>query len=167
MTRKIVPYSIGCEPSPSAPAETLLQDGWTTLLLFFAVSEEVQAPGHLNDLGVAVLECMDCAATKFGYPNDEGIPEHPLYRNGLSDASSAVLELVDSGWAEEMMEMMRESARRIRGSSATHQVANLRHFVICFKELTFECLASELVVRHYARDFSEGFRYVRARFSGH
>ena len=34
-------YDIGCEPSPSVPAETLIQDGWATYLLFFAASKSV------------------------------------------------------------------------------------------------------------------------------
>ena len=70
MTPRVHPFDIGCEPSPSVPAETLLADGWKTYLLFFAVSKG-------KDLGVAVLDCDHCVMSKFGYPNDEGLEEHP------------------------------------------------------------------------------------------
>jgi hypothetical protein len=78
MGPRICAFDIGCEPSPSVPAETLLQDGRKTYLLFFAVSKVVEESGYFEDLGVAVLDCKRCATAKFGYPNDEGLPEHPL-----------------------------------------------------------------------------------------
>lgn len=40
-------YDIGCEPSPSVPSETLLQDGWGTFLLFFAVSKTIGSNGSV------------------------------------------------------------------------------------------------------------------------
>ena len=164
MTRQVVPYNIGCEPE-SVPAETLLQDGWATFLLFRAVSRTVSTSGHLDDLGIAVLECTGCAATKFGYPNDEGLHEHPLYDRGLSDAPTAVVEVTDSAWAREVSEQMRLSTARIWGTSPSS--ASLRHFLICLKELTFECLASQMEVKLYTKDFSAAFAYVQARFSEH
>jgi hypothetical protein len=171
MPLHISAYDIGCEPSPSVPAETLLQDGWATFLLFFAVSKSIGASGHLDDLGVAVLECVGCAATKFGYPNDEGLPEHPLYGSGLSGASSAVSEIAGSDWAKEVAEQMCQSASRIWGGRETPQTTSsatsLRHFVITLKGLTFECLASSLVVKSYAADFPSAFSYVQSRFNEH
>jgi hypothetical protein len=165
MTKQVVPYNIGCEPE-CVPAETLLQDGWATFLLFRAVSQTVSASGYLDDLGIAVLECVGCAATKFGYPNDEGLPEHPLYNRGLGDAPTAVLEVIDSDWAQEVSEQMRLSTARIWGSTSPSRPL-LRHFVVCLKELTFECLASQMAVKQYTKDFSAAFAYVQARFSEH
>ena len=76
--------------------ETLIQDGWKTYLLFFAVSQNVQEDGHLKDLGVAILECIDSSSAKMGYPNDEGLPEHSLWNHGLSSTSTSVVEVVGS-----------------------------------------------------------------------
>src|SRR4051794_36899649 len=91
------PFDVGCEPSPSVPAETVLQDGWKTYLLFWSVSKSVGASGYLDDLGVAVVDCQGCVLTKFGYPNDEGTPEHPLYSLGF-DVGSSIQEVVASNW---------------------------------------------------------------------
>ncbi|WP_143479649.1 hypothetical protein [Aquipseudomonas alcaligenes] len=167
MAQRIIPYSIGCEPSPSVPAETLLQDGWSAFLLFFAVSQTASSSGYLEDLGVAVLECIGCVATKFGYPNDEGLSEHPLYTQGLSSSASSVVEVADSQWVKEVENQMYESTKRIRGSFAAKSSNTLRHFVICLKELTFECIANELSVAQYAQDFPTALSYVQTRFSEH
>src|SRR3982751_1853612 len=118
MTVSLCPHSIGCMPSPSVPAETLMQDGWSTFLLFFACSETVGNSGFLEDKGVAVLECESCAVTKFGYPNDEGLPEHPLYSLGMAVASSPILEVVGSVWASEVAAQARASSDRIWGGRA-------------------------------------------------
>jgi hypothetical protein len=163
-------YDIGCEPSPSVPAETLIQDGWATYLLFYAVSKPVEA-GYLKDLGVAVVECKHCSAAKFGYPNDEGLAEHPLYALGLGTAESSILEVVGSTWAHEVHQQIIASSRRIwSGRNSTWEPAESeppRHFIIPMKEKTFECLASTLSVELFAKDFHEALEYVRRRLSEH
>lgn len=165
MTQRLIAYTIGCRPSPSIPAETLLQDCCSTFLLFFAVSESVGTSGYLDELGVAVLEPIGCVMTKFGYPNDEGLPEHPLYQFGLADGSP-VKELVNSAWAKEVAHQIAESSRRIWGAPSSAEVeSELRHFVIRLKEKTFECLASQLVVKKYAKGFPEAFAFVQAQFA--
>lgn len=164
-------YDIGCEPSPSVPAETLLQDGWKTFLLFFAVSKAVGSDGRLDDLGVAVVDCRDCASSKFGYPNDEGMPEHPLYPCGLAEAGSSILEVIESPWAMEVSEQMVASSRRIWGGrgmgSGWSSERRLRHFIIVLKEVTFECLASSLVVDRFCECFDEAYAYVLAKLAEH
>lgn len=164
--QRIVPYEIGCQPSASVPAELLLQDDRRAFLLFFAVSNEVSPSGFLEDLGVAVLECVGCAATKFAYPNDEGLPEHPLYRFGLHDLDRWVLEVVDSVWAQEVESQMRATAARIWGKDRTSDRPSVRHFLIPLKEWTFECLALELVVRYYGKDYRDALRYAHERLFG-
>jgi len=168
MATRVQPYDIGCEPSPSVPAETLLQDGWKTYLLFWAVGKAARGSGGLDDLGVAVMDCRDCAMSRFGYPNDEGLPEHPLYAAGLGSAGTAVVEVLDSAWAAEVAEQRLASARRIWGGrgmdwgwarNRTH-----RHFVVTFKEATFECIASELVVERFCATFDAAYAQVLAEF---
>lgn len=170
MATHIRPFDIGCEPSPSVPAETLLQDGWGTYLLFFAVSKNVGKSGYLDDLGVAVLECRGCVVAKFGYPNDEGRPEHPLYSAGMAQATSAVLEVVESAWAREVDEQAMASARRIWGARATDLFRSREpagHFIINLKEKTFECLASSLAVARYCGTFDEAIAFVMEKFKSH
>lgn len=41
------------------------------------------------------------------------------------------------------------------------------HFMITLKEKTFECLASSLVVDHFAESFEDAFTYVIRQFNEH
>jgi hypothetical protein len=164
-------YDIGCEPSPSVPDETVIQNGWATYLLFFAVSKFADETGYLKDLGVAVVECKHCSASKFGYPNDEGRPEHPLYDLGLGAAESSILEVVGSTWAQEVLQQKIASSQRIWGGrNSTWKPAHgepPRHFIILLKEKTFECLASELFIQFFAKDFREALQHIHRKRSEH
>ena len=164
-------YDIGCEPSPSVPAETVIQDGWKTYLLFFAVSKAVGSSGYLDDFGVAILNCQQCVMSKFGYPNDEGLPDHPLYYSGMAEAISSVLEVVDSAWPAEVDGQRVSSARRIWGSRGIapdwFKDCKSRHFVVALKEKTFECLASSIKVERFCPTFAEATEFVLAKLAEH
>lgn len=148
-----------------------MQDGWSTFLLFFASSETVGDDGYLKDKGVAVVECISCLMTKFGYPNDEGLPEHPLYGLGLG-TGHPILEVRDSPWVAELDAQTHQSMQRIWGSRGV-RVPDLparqtkKHFVVLLKALTFECIATALSVRLYAKTFTEAYTYVQAEFAKH
>ena len=163
---RVTAYSIGCEPSPSDPAETLVQDGWNAFLLFFAVSTEVDAAGQLSDLGVAVVRCVGCSVTRFGYPNDEGMPEHPLF-DALVRAPSAVLLVEESSWASEVNEQHRSARQRLWPQAAltAEPFPALRHFVVCLKEATFECVAKDLRVEGFHATFREAYDDVWSKLN--
>jgi hypothetical protein len=148
-----------------------MQDGWSTFLLFWACSESVGSSGYLDDKGVAVLECESCTVTRFGYPNDEGLPEHPLFALGLGNASSPILSVNGSAWASEVAAQRRASSDRIWGGRGMRipakQGADSKHFIVLLKERTFECIAMALTVRLYAKDFAEAYTYVQQRFAEH
>ncbi len=171
MSLRVQPFDIGCEPSPSGSAETLLADGWKTYLLFYAVSKDIDESGRLKDLGVAVLDCKECVMSKFGYPNDEGKYEHPFYKYGMASSETAVLEVFDSPWVQEVFEQQQTSARRIWGGRGMDwewaRDRKPRHFMITLKEMTFECLASSLVIDRYCSTFEEAFTHVIATFNEH
>jgi hypothetical protein len=170
MTTALLPHDIGCEPSPSVPAETLIQDGWSTYLLFWAVSKQPEgSPPRLRDLGVAVVECEGCSLTKFGYPNDEGLPEHPAYPLGLEQATTSILEITDSAWAKELKDQANASRDRIWGErrAGSAEQPPLRHFVVVLKEATFECLAHSLVVRRFEPTFPAAVEYVHSKLAEH
>jgi len=155
------PYDLGCEPSPSVPCETLLQDGWDTFLLFYAFDSESR---------VIVVECEDCASSRFGYPNDEGLPEHPHYRDGISGGEGSFFVSESTPWLSDVSTRMRESSRRIwggRGMETPPARNKLFHFIATLKQATFECIASGLKVVHRADGFDDAFAYVRQRFSQH
>jgi hypothetical protein len=165
-------YDIGCEPSPSVPAETLIQDGSSAFLLFFAVSKNKDESGYLRDLRVAVVECKDCLATKFGYPNDEGLPEHPLYAFGLGELQTRTVEVVGSPWVDEVASWIKASVNRIWGErrgipAEPSKGGDPRHFMVLLKERTFECVASGLEVVQYAETFDDAIRHVIDRQREH
>ena len=168
---KVIAYELGCEPSPSVPAETLLQDGWETFLLFFAVRRVSTGSRRFEDLGVAVMRCDGCSMSRFGYPNDEGLPEHPLYNRGMADCSSSVMEVLYSSWAQEMSLQQRASAGRIWGARQmpipTTSPQILRHFIVALKEATFECLAESIRVERFCSTFDEAFAHVCGIMAAH
>jgi hypothetical protein len=131
----------------------------------------IDASGDLEDLGVAVLDCQQCARSKFGYPNDEGLPEHRLYRCGMGETETSVLEVVDSLWAKEVSEMMAASARRIWGGRGMDagwvSELQLRHFIVMLKEATFACVASSLAVVRFFPPFDEAFANVIEKLKEH
>lgn len=92
--KPFLPFNLGIEPSPSVPCEMLMQDGWDTFLLF----EPFSSMGQM-----VVIECEGCSSTRFGYPNDEGLPEHPHYHDGISAAESSVLVSDDTPWLSDIV----------------------------------------------------------------
>jgi len=155
------PYDLGCGPSPSVPCETLLQDGWDTFLLFYPFNSESE---------VVIVECEDCASTRFGYPNDEGLPEHPHYPDGISDGAASIFVSEDTPWLSDISGQMRRSSQRIWGGRVVDVPTDRRrlyHFIAPMKEATFECIASGLKIAHRAKGFDDAFAYVRKRFSQH
>jgi hypothetical protein len=165
---KIVPVDLGCRISDPS-GEILLQDGFVTYLLFGAVSTEPDQTGRLRDLGMAVLACEGCVVSKFGYPNDEGLPEHPLYRFGLQDVESSAFEVVDSEWVQEVAAQCQASRKRIWGEARAKAHAPgvaLRHFVMPLKEATFECIAERLSVSRFLPTSDKALAYVRTQMQG-
>jgi hypothetical protein len=167
MSIKSAIYDMGCQPSPSISAETLLRYSNSTYLLFFAVSSSVNERGLLSDLGIAVLAVKNCVTLKMGYPNDEGLPEHQFYDYGLS--KSPVLEIINSPWIKEVLEQKHASARRILSDYSAFKVSEekklKRHFIISFCENTFECIASSLIVECYCKTFEDAFTYVISKLN--
>lgn len=147
-----------------------MQDGWSTFLQFFAVSTSAGKSGYLEDLGVAVLHCVQCLSTRFGYPNDEGLPEHPLYKHGLDQFGSEAVEVLNFPWAAEIDGQAQRSVERIwgsRGISIPGEPRKSRHFILPFKKATFECLAEDIVGATYAPDFQAAYAWVQQRFAEH
>jgi hypothetical protein len=149
---RVVPVDIGCEPS-SVSDEVVLQHGWATYLVMEAVSS-----GHHTDLGNATIK-FAASAAKYGYPNDEGLPEHPLYAKGLSESPSAVNEVLNSAWVREISNQKARSQARIWGargmSMSETDERPLRHFIFCPKEGTFECVCRDFSITHSRKSIRE------------
>lgn len=125
--------------------EAIVLEGMAgTFLILFVVSPTGA------DLGVAVLECVGCSAPQFGFPNDEGRPEHDLWNGGLGALDYPVAEVSDSNWALQLSKQALASRSRIWGDQSEKAFPKppqpRRHFIILLKEQTFECVARELKV---------------------
>src|SRR4051794_7393571 len=72
-----VPHDIGFEPEAAMSEGLLLQTEYAAILTFRAVW--VGADRKREDAGYGIVELDLCSITKFGYPNDEAWPGHPLY----------------------------------------------------------------------------------------
>jgi hypothetical protein len=139
------------------------------LPVIFAVSKQVDESGYLKDLGAAILDCQNCAMSKFGFPNDEGLAEHPLYASVIAEAASSILEVTESSWEREVTEQRLASARRIWGGRGMDWdwalKRELRHFIVLLKEKTFECFATSLSVKRFCSTFEDAQTLVLDEFS--
>lgn len=149
--QRVVAIDVGCRPEGAVSGAVLLQTEGFAVLLFNAMSIAKNAAGRVEPLGTAVVEFTRLRLTRFGGPNDEALPEHPLYRHGLSALGYCVCEVEHSAWAKEVGARDEASARRIAGAHFERSCANVRfvprHFLFSFHDSTFECLADELRVR--------------------
>jgi hypothetical protein len=105
-----------------------------------------------------------------GYPNDEGLPEHPLWNSGLSSIETSIVEVVRSQWLKDIGDQKDRSAKRIwggRGMDWKPSNSLSKHFVITLKEATFECIAEELNVVEYVGDYDAAFEFVMSEFKKH
>lgn len=137
----------------------LLQSESAVFLLFNAMSDDKNADGYYERVGTAVMEFKGCCRTLFGGPNDEALPEHPLYLKGLADFGYGICEVLNSSWAKEVMNRSRRSAERIWGDRFEKVYEkhdwSTRHFIITFHDSTFECLADDLVLTVHKEPFTE------------
>lgn len=149
---RVVPIDIGCQPS-SVSDEVVLQNGWSTYLVMEAVSNQDR-----RNLGNAIIK-FKASSAKYGYPNDEGTPEHRLYNSGLRDSISAVNEVLNSRWVKELNSEIEKSSVRIWGGRGTQTPGSaeteLKHLIISLKEGTFECVCSGYSVTYSEKSISD------------
>jgi hypothetical protein len=148
---RVRPLQLGVHPEAAISGGLLLQSEEAAFLLFNAMADEPDAQGCFAPAGTAVLEFTECALTRFGSPNDEGRPEHPLYPKGLAEVAYAVCEVEHSAWARQEMARARRSAECIWGDHFARAYAGragtTRHFLVAFHDSTFECLADDVHIR--------------------
>jgi hypothetical protein len=84
-----------------------------------------------------VIEFVRPLVSRFGYPNDEALPGHPLYAVGLETYNC--YEVLDSGWKTEIDRQNLVSFPEWPGYA-------VRHFAFVFHDSMFECLAEDLIV---------------------
>ena len=82
-----------------------------------------------TDEEFAVLRFPVCQIVKFGYPNVEALPGHPLYSKGLS--YYGLFEALDSSWIKTLAEKNLVSFPNPSPSRPSR-----RHFVVTFHDST-------------------------------
>lgn len=126
-----------------APEPIILSSEHKLLLLFYyskdieQISKFPTQRDSVNDEGVVEVNFSKSIIYKFGYPNDEVLSAHPLYKLGLSYYD--IFEVVGSSWIKEIEEM---NTRHPLHFSKSYKL--YKHYIVTFKGSTFECLAEAM-----------------------
>ena len=88
---------------------------------------------------VAVIRFVMPRAHYFGSPNDEARSGHPLYSRGLSFYGAH--EVLGSSWIR-----LLERMNRVHPRHSPALFEGLRHFIFCFRDDMFECVAKGFAV---------------------
>lgn len=126
---------MGLTPTANYPRPVLFQDDHRALLYFTGR----RGPGKEEERVVAMFE--GCLASRFGYPNDEALAGHPLYKQGLG--FYGVFEVKPSPWMEEVK-------KQNLVSFPNFEVPDRRHVAITLHDDCFECLAKTFTIRSAA-----------------
>lgn len=118
-----VPTLLRCETG--SPDPLLIQTEGDAYLTFSLYEERERG----------AIRFKRCQSAKFGYPNNEALSGHPLYRFGLILYD---LQLVrNSPWLEEIKKM-----NRVHRSHDDSLHPHLNHYVFPLHDSTFECIAA-------------------------
>jgi hypothetical protein len=150
----VIELKLGFVPEAAVSGAFLIQDEYRTFLTFNAMKQEVD--GAFLDAGTAIIELVRCSTTKFGYPNDEALEGHPLYRKGLR--SYSLFEVVNSNWIAEQ-----ERQNRVNFPDRT-DMRWKRHFIFTFHDSTFECLAADIRLEVSSEPFDQILQRLSKRF---
>jgi hypothetical protein len=153
---KVVRFDIGFEPEAAVSGPVLLQTDGNAFLTFNAV--RMIPNGNRGAVGTGIIELQRCKVTKFGYPNDEALGGHPLYKHGL--AAYGVFEVLSSSWIQQMTEQNRVCFPRTSDSK-------MRHFIFTFHDSTFECVADGLRATLSTEPYEQIFRQISQRVFQH
>ena len=149
---KIVRFDVGFEPEAAVSGPVLLQTDNNTFLTFNAV--RMTSDGKRGAVGTGVIEFGGCSVTKFGYPNDEALGGHPLYKHGLE--AYGVFEVLCSSWIRQMTEQNRVCFPHTSDSKN-------RHFIFTFHDSTFECVADDCRATLSIEPYEQIFRQIAQR----
>jgi hypothetical protein len=137
--------------STGAPLPHLLANGDRAYVLFYLANPDpdwdgtwvrIVDPATTEPEPLGVVEFHHVHSVKLGGPNDEAIEGHPLHGKGLR--TYAAHQVVNSRWITE--------AERVNSVHPHHRSGwhdRLNHYVFCFHDETFECLAEGFTTERY------------------
>lgn len=88
----------------------------------------------------AVVRFVQPLKHMFGWPNDEAINGHPLYKKGLK--AYGAFHVLNSPWAKQLEEM--NSVHPGHGAGA---YLKMPHYILTFHDSTLECIARSFEVQ--------------------
>ena len=95
-----------------------------------------------RDNKVALVRFDNVLLCKVGYPNDEALGAHPLYKSGLSHYAFYLIE--NSALIDELDKVNESHPCHITGSTAER----FKHWVVTFHDETLEVVAGSATVVH-------------------
>jgi hypothetical protein len=125
---EVIKLDVPWLPDPHESDPRLFADAFTMMVIY-----EVAETAPTDDV-YAVLRFQTCRIVKFGYPNDEALPGHPLYPKGLR--CYGLFEVRDSSWSKSLDEYNPVSFPNLNQSRDSY-----RHFIVTFHDSTPECIA--------------------------
>jgi hypothetical protein len=140
---------LGFRWSGGAPIPHVVSNGSRTVLVCLVEDNDPEWDGtnpqsvsaaSMDEMNFAIVEFQLCHAIKFGGPNDESSPNHPLYQVGLRHYDAH--EVHNSQWLEDEIAMNAAHRHHVDANWRT-----LRHFFLAFHDETFEALADDVTVR--------------------
>jgi hypothetical protein len=140
-----LPYAeqidLGVNWGTDTPVPILLS-GLRTFVVFYLRSREadpfVRDPP--TDLGIGIVEFKQVTSVKIGSVKDEALRGHPLWGSGLEHCRAH--QVRNSRWIIELMNMHRVPQHFDEG-----RWSGARHYVLTFRDETFECVARRTVTR--------------------
>ena len=129
------------------------------LLCAYMVSEPTLDDGTNEDL--AIVAVRGASQFTFGYPNDEALPAHPLYKIGISYYAFNKIE--NSPY---LVEMGRRNATMFPGSERFW--TEKQHYLVAFHDETLEVICSgiEIVTRTAAGSSIDALNKIKAEQDG-
>ena len=140
-------HAVPCEGVPEwnagAPLPHVLGNGHAVYLAYLVDVTDphwdgtyvtVKDPGSDDVERIALIRFLNVGSVRFGSPNDEVLQGHPLYGHGLEVYGAHLVR--NSRWLKE-----------VQGIKSVHWQYNpgawlgLNHYLFCFHDATFECLA--------------------------
>jgi hypothetical protein len=139
---KVIPLAGVPQSSVGAPLPVVCANANALLVAYYAESPHPTWNGtnprcvnaETTEDPVAVLDFGAARAHYLGPPNDEAFGGHPLASRGLSPYGT--FEVQDSSWIRRLIEM-----NSVHPRHDPALFAGLRHFILCFHDETFECVA--------------------------
>lgn len=135
------PLNLGA-PVGSAPVPVLLATDSNKLIAFYYGSGQAER--------VAVVEFDRCLAAMLGEPNEDTLRGYRLHERGLEGWGAFVVH--NSAWLAEFKDLARRTNAEF---DEPWWDAKFKHYMICFQDSTFQCIAAGFYVRTFAESMEE------------